>query len=75
MTQKYTVFQQQMATDTKCVLTLVTELWLKNAQYKLFPSNEKHWLKKILMNSERPSEEISITVDIVDVSVSLECSY
>lgn len=74
LTQKYTVFQQQMLNDTKCVLTIVTVLWLIKAQYKLFPSNKKHWLKKILMNSERPSEEISVKVDIVNVFSELTVS-
>lgn len=74
LTQKYTVFQQQMVNDTKCVLTIVTELWLIETQYKSFPSNEKHGLKKILMNSECPSEEISVTVDIGDVFSELTVS-
>lgn len=77
MTQKYTVFQQQMVNDTKCVLAKVTELYLIKAQYKLFPWNEKHYWwnwKTVLMNNERPSEEISVTVDIVDVFSELTVS-
>lgn len=35
---------------------------------------KKHWLKKISMNSERPSEEISVPVDIFDVFSELTVS-